>query len=546
METKNILIQLNNASFKYPLEDYLFTNVKLTVQQGDRTAIVGANGSGKSTLLKLLTGKLQLDEGTQTINGKVYYVPQIDLSVQQKGLKIYEYISQYYEDWWEIIPELSKLFDLDLDTEAETKSLSGGELMKLNLTIAIKQNPDVLILDEPTNHLDIKSIRRLIKFINEDFKDKYTYVIVSHDTFFLDQVVNNIWELENKKITSYGGNYTFFVEQKQLHLRGIKKQYELAKDKLEKAKELKQEEETRFAKKANQAKREYIKGSIDKKALSEGKSAATSGQHGKNLMLERLMEDAEEKLEQYQTEERKLGFMGMQNTADNRGRTVFEIKEGTLKLNNNELIKKLNLKVTYGDRIMLSGSNGSGKTSLVKALLKKTNTHSEKLANEPAEIEGSIYVGETLEWVYLDQRYDLINPELTLIENLMAYNGNITESKAKEQLGKVMFKTDIELNKKARNLSGGQMVRLVMAMITSFPIDLLILDEPTNNLDVETVQILIKSINQFRGAVFVISHNVDFLHSIKIESAFVIKDKKLVQIKTDISNKEAFYNSLSV
>jgi ATPase subunit of ABC transporter with duplicated ATPase domains len=546
METKNILIQLNNASFKYPLEDYLFTNVKLTVQQGDRTAIVGANGSGKSTLLKLLTGKLQLDEGTQTINGKVYYVPQIDLSVQQKGLKIYEYISQYYEDWWEIIPELSKLFDLDLDTEAETKSLSGGELMKLNLTIAIKQNPDVLILDEPTNHLDIKSIRRLIKFINEDFKDKYTYVIVSHDTFFLDQVVNNIWELENKKITSYGGNYTFFVEQKQLHLRGIKKQYELAKDKLEKAKELKQEEETRFAKKANQAKREYIKGSIDKKALSEGKSAATSGQHGKNLMLERLMEDAEEKLEQYQTEERKLGFMGMQNTADNRGRTVFEIKEGTLKLNNNELIKKLNLKVTYGDRIMLSGSNGSGKTSLVKALLKKTNTHSEKLANEPAEIEGTIYVGETLEWVYLDQRYDLINPELTLIENLMAYNGNITESKAKEQLGKVMFKTDIELNKKARNLSGGQMVRLVMAMITSFPIDLLILDEPTNNLDVETVQILIKSINQFRGAVFVISHNVDFLHSIKIESAFVIKDKKLVQIKTDISNKEAFYNSLSV
>jgi ATPase subunit of ABC transporter with duplicated ATPase domains len=290
MDSKKILIQLNNASFKYQGGDNLFVSLKLTVKEGARIAVVGVNGSGKSTLLKILSGIIKLDEGSQIIDCKPYYVPQIDLSIQQTNVKIYEYISQYYDEWWDILTELEKLFNLELNPEAEAKTLSGGELMKLNLTIAVKHNPNVLVLDEPTNHLDIQSLDQLIKFINVDNKDKYTYIIVSHDVFFLDTVITEVWELENKTVTAYGGNYSFYKEQKELHLRGIKKQYDIAKSKLEKTEEMEQKTLEKNERKANEAKRAFMKGSIDKRAYSVGKNAASSLQESKTLTIDKLKE----------------------------------------------------------------------------------------------------------------------------------------------------------------------------------------------------------------------------------------------------------------
>lgn len=544
MEPKKVLIQINNVSFKYEGSEELFEDLKLTVKQGDKTAIVGANGAGKSTLLKILTGQITPEIGNITINCSPYYVPQIDLTIQQGELKIYEYISQYYEEWWDVLTELEKLFGLSIDTESEAKTLSGGELMKLNLAIAIKHNPDVLILDEPTNHLDVKSINTLIKFINEDSKNKYTFIIVSHDTFFLDQVINTIWELDNRKITAYGGNYTFYKEQKALHLRGLKRQYDIAQEKLEKANELEQKEIERSAKKANEAKRAYMKGSIDRRQLGLGRNAASALQSVKTDLVERLKEEAEEKLEEYETEERRLAFINMTNTKENKGKTIFETKRATVTVNNVDLIKDVDLKVVYGDRIVIAGDNGSGKTSLVKSLIKKVK-NSEKYIKAPnVEMTGDVYVGTDLAWVYIDQSYSLVKPNLTLIENLMAYNENITDGKAKEQLGKFQFKSEFEMNKKGDKLSGGETVRLIMAMITSFPIDLIILDEPTNNLDVETVEVLTKSLNNFRGAIIVISHNIEFLHNINIKVAYIVKNHKLKLMDVEPAQKERFYKAL--
>lgn len=545
MEQKKILIQINNASFRYTGEEYLFEDVKITVKQGDRTAIVGANGSGKSTLLKLLTGNLKLEEGTQSVFGKCYYVPQVDLTARQKNSKIYEYILTYFEEWWDVLPELEKLFGLSLDPEAEMETLSGGELMKLNLAIAIKHNPEVMVLDEPTNHLDVRSINTLINFIKEDTKGKYTFLIVSHDIFFLDSVVTSILELEDKKITVYGGNYSFYKEQKELHLRGVRKQYELAKEKLERTQELEQKNIERQAKKANQAKLAFIKGSIDKRAYSEGKQAASSLQHGKNIAVERLKEDAEEMLEDFETEERRLAFINLKNTSENSNRTIFELKNASLSVGGQALLKEINLKITYGDRLVIAGDNGSGKTTLVKALIQKTSHTKEAQVNEKISLEGDVYVGSKLACVFVDQHYSLIKPELNLFENLMAYDKTLTESKAKEQLGKFQFKTEKEMKKLGKNLSGGEMVRLVMSMITSFPIDLVILDEPTNNLDVETVNVLIKSLNNFRGAVIVISHNVDFLHKINISTSYLIKNKKLKLLDVSPAQKDVYYSKLS-
>lgn len=535
MESTKVLLQLNNASFRYPTEDYLFNDVKLTLKEGEKVAIVGANGAGKSTLLKLLSGDLQLDEGEQLVNCKPYYVPQVDLINTQKSQKIYEYIAQFYDDWWEVPNEVERLFELQIDPESEIKQLSGGELMKLNLAIAVKHNPNVLILDEPTNHLDIASISRLTKFINEENNGRYSYIIVSHDTFFLDQVVTTVWELENKKITAYGGNYSFYKEQKELHLRGIKKQYDLAKEKLERTAQLEQKNIEARAKKANQAKLAFIKGGIDRKVYSMGKDAAGALQHGASNTVDRLKQEAEEKLEEFQTEERKLAFINMKNTSENKGRTILEIKDASLLVGKTVLIKKVDLKVIYGDRIVIAGNNGTGKSSLIKALLGTDSNVS---------LKGEIYRGDKLARVYIDQNYSLIKPELTLIQNLMDYNKEITESKAKEQLGKFQFKSEMEMQKPGNNLSGGEMVRLILAMISSFPVDLLIMDEPTNNLDVETVAVLVNALTNFRGAMIIISHNVDFLHNINIDTGYLIKDKKFTKMTVTPAHKDAFYQAL--
>ncbi len=530
------MLQLNNASFRYPTEDYLFTDVKITLKESDRVAIVGANGAGKSTLLKLLAGQLKLEEGERIANCRVYYVPQVDLVNTQKSQKIYEYIAKFYENWWEVPSKLAKLFDLELDPESEVARLSGGELMKLNLAIAVKNNPNVLILDEPTNHLDVSSLARLIKFINEDTKGKYTYIMVSHDTFFLDQVVNQIWELENKQITSYGGNYSFYKEQKELRLRGVKKQYDLAKDKLERTAELAQKEQERLAKRANEAKRAYIKGGVDKRLYSAGKEAAGAMQRVSNATIERLKQEAEEKLEQFQTQERHLAYITMKNTEGNKGRTILEIKNADLMAGKTCLVKGIELKIVYGDRIVIAGDNGTGKSSLIKALLG---------TDKNVALKGEVYRGEKLAWVYIDQNYSLIKPELNLIQNLMAYNKEITESKAKEQLGKFQFKSETEMQKLGASLSGGEMARLILAMISSFPIDLLVMDEPTNNLDIETVDVLVNALNNFKGALIVISHNMDFLSRINIGAGYKIKAKKLQKMPATPADKDRFYFALT-
>lgn len=547
-QQNEVLIQLNNASFRYPGEDYLFEDIKLTVKRGDRTAIVGINGIGKSTLLKILMGEIKLEEGDQSLECKSYYVPQVDFKVNQDNLRIYEYIEKYYENWWDIPSETERLFGLSIDPEDHVKKLSGGEIMKLNLAIALKHNPDVLILDEPTNHLDVKSLNALINFIKSPSGAKYTYLIVSHDVFFMNSIVTKIWELDNKTITTYGGNYDFYIEQRELQLRAIKRQYHLAEVKLEKAQENEQKELERQSRRSSQAKLAFIKGSIDTTEFSEGKNASSASLKNKNATLERLRDEAEEKLEEFDTEERKLAFINIQNTNGNQGRTIFELKKASLDIENKELIKDIDLKIGYGDRVVLCGDNGTGKTTLVKALLhhgdKNVSNNKDELVKLP-HLEGEVYIGDKFAWVFIDQHYSLIKPDLDLIQNLMAYHNSFTEDKAKEQLGKFKFRTKAELNKLGKSLSGGEMVRLVMAMITAFPVDLVILDEPTNNLDVATVEVLVKSLNFFKGSIMVISHNIDFLHKINVDKAFLIKNKKLKLMDVSPENKEAFYKALS-
>ena len=545
MSEKKILIQLNNATFAYPEKDPLFENLKLTVSEEDVTALVGINGSGKSTLLKLLADKLKLTSGSKEVNGRVYYVPQVDLSVHPTDKSVYEYISEHYENWWEIPNETQRLFNLELDTEAQIRTLSGGELMKLNLAIALSHKPDVLILDEPTNHLDIKSVNNLVSFI-KDKGNKYTYLIVSHDTFFLDSVTNNILELNNGQLTSYGGNYSFYKEQKELHLKGVKKRHAIAKHKLATAESQAQKEYERQQQKAAKAKKDVLEGKEqDKYIRGMKKDSGTLTMKTRSTSFEKTIEQTQDLIDEVTPDDaRRLAFMNLKNTNDNKGKTIFDLDKATLKIDGKTLLKDIDLKALYGDRLVISGDNGSGKTTLIKGLIKLSDPDTKDTFLGNAKLSGETFVGEKLNWVYIDQNYSLIDPTLTLLENLMSYHPEYTKDRAKEQLGKFQFKSTAEMNKLGSDLSGGEMVRLIMSMITAFPIDVIILDEPTNNLDVETIEVLIKALNNFRGTIVVISHNIDFLNAINIKHAYLIKGKKLLSMKTDPSKKEAYFKEL--
>lgn len=539
------VLTIKDASFNYPGEDALFEDLKLTITKGEVTALVGVNGSGKSTLLKIIMGQLELTSGKIELNCAPYYVPQVDLSIQQSEIKIYEYISQYYEEWWDVPVETEILFDLTIDPESETRTLSGGELMKLNLAIALKNNPDFLILDEPTNHLDVSSINNLINFIKTN-EDRYTFLIVSHDTFFLDQVVTRVLNLENKKITSYGGNYSFYVEQKELQLGGLRKQQAVAQAKLENALTNAQKAYEKQEHKAAKTRTDIHEGKEkDKYIIAGKKESGESTTRARKVNLEKKQAELTNLLENIDLpDEQKTASMHIKNTGSPANNMIFEIDGADLKIENKKLIKNIKLKINYGDRIAIAGNNGTGKTTLIKALLKLGNVNNKDTVLGDAVLDGNVNVNDQLKWVYIDQNYSSVDPNKTLIQNLMSYNKSYTEDMAKSQLGKFQFKNINEMNKLGKNLSGGETVRFIMAMITAFPIDMIILDEPTNNLDVETVNVLVEALNNFKGAIVVISHNIDFLNAIKITKSFLIKENKISQMNVDPQNRDDYYKAL--
>lgn len=542
--TKDIVIQLNNATFEYPGNDPLFSDVKLTIFKGDVAAIVGINGAGKSTLLKVLSGELELSAGSVETHCKPYYVPQVDLSVHDEGKLVYEYIEKYYDNWWELPNETERLFGLTIDTNAPITTLSGGELIKLNLAIAIQHKPDLLILDEPTNHLDIKSISNLIEFINDTSKNKYTYILVSHDTFFLDQVVTRVFELNNQTLTTYTGNYSFYKEQKELHEAGVRRQNAVAMSKLLNAEEQAQKQMEKAEQRAAKTKKDIHEGKErDKMLIGKKQDSGSTTSKALKKTFERIQTEAEDALEESKLEEqRKLAFMNIKNTNNKGIKVLYTLDKASLYIKERLAVEDISFQLMSNDRVVIAGSNGSGKSSFIKALINAT--YPNKYAYADYRLEGTLTKAQNLKMVYIDQNYSLIDPNKNLIDNLMNYNPEYTMDKAKEQLGKFQFKEKNELNKLGVHLSGGEMVRLIMAMITAFPIDLIILDEPTNNLDVATVETLVKALNNFRGSIIVISHNVDFLSSINITSSYIINNKKFKLLPVDPANKEKYYNTL--
>jgi len=532
MQKKSILLA-ENLAYELSATKSLFKNVQVNIGQGDRPriALVGSNGVGKSTLLKILAGQLSPTTGSVTRNGTVYYLPQISTIKQNiKADTVLDFLSSVSEEWWKIEEILQAQFSTTLNLSLPLFNLSGGELTKLFLAIGLSFEPQVLLLDEPTNHMDLMALESLRAFLN-DFEG--AFVIVSHKPFFLDQVTDITWELTPEGVKVYGGNFSLYREQKEIELEARLRSHEVARKELKRAKTTALQEQQRAAQ--SRKKGQQLAGSIPRIVAGAMKRRAEVTAGIAKQKHEAAVANATQQVTQTKVRTTKATSIQLEQTSQKR-RNLIDIQGANLWVAQNLLVKNIQLHISSGDRIAIAGANGSGKSSLVKAILHRDST--------TAILEsGEILLAPTMQAVYLDQTYELVNRKQTILENMQAANPNLNYQLLRQQLGHFLFKYD-DVHKSASVLSGGELARLAIAMISISQIDLLILDEPTNNLDIETVDQMVEGINEYQGALWVISHDLDFLSRIHITQAYKLSEQELQQTTYLPSELEEYYQEL--
>ncbi|MBD0261555.1 MAG: ABC-F family ATP-binding cassette domain-containing protein [Tolypothrix sp. Co-bin9] len=539
----------NASNLTYELANIrlLFKDIAVAIHEGQRIGLVGCNGSGKSTLLKLLAQELTPKTGSIITTGSIYYLPQVStVNLSASNDSVLEWLSSLSDEWWTVTNLLKEKFETELCLSASIGSLSGGELTKLWLAIALSKQPDILLLDEPTNHLDLVALEQLQKVL-QVFPG--AIVIVSHKPFFLDQVVDTIWELTPKALLVYGGNYSFYRSQKESEYQTALRGHEVARKKLKHAQTSAAQEQKRAAQ--SQRNGRLHAASIPKIVAGAMKRKAEVTAGIAKQKHEAAVESATQKVASTKIKTTKAASIQLQERSQ-KHKNLIDIQGADLKLGdvgtttlrdraaspkeNRLLIKDIQLHVSSGDRIAVAGANGSGKSCLAKAIL--------GMKQSPAILEsGEIAIASQMKAVYLDQTYEVVNREITVLENMQAANPDLNYQLLRQQLGHFLFFND-DVYKNASVLSGGELARLAVAMITVSEIDWLILDEPTNNLDVETINHIVDGLNEYQGALWVISHDIDFLSRIRIMQAYQIKNHQLQPLIHQPDDAERYYQEL--
>ncbi|QDL11620.1 ABC transporter ATP-binding protein [Brasilonema octagenarum UFV-E1] len=532
MQKKSIVLA-ENLAYELSSTRTLFKGVQISIGEGERIALVGSNGVGKSTLLKILAGQLNPTTGSVTRHETIYYLPQISTIKQDiKADTVFNYLSSISEEWWKIEEILEARFSTTLDLSLPLFNLSGGELTKLFMAIGLSSEPKVLLLDEPTNHMDLMALESLRNFLN-DFDG--AFVIVSHKPFFLDQVTDMTWELTPEGVKVYGGNFSLYREQKEIELEARVRSHEVARKELKRTKASALQEQQRAAQSSKNGRAKFLNGSVDRAAAGLLKTKAEVSAGIAKNRHEAAVAKATQRVAETKVKTTKATSLQLEERSQKR-RNLIDIQGANLKVGEHLLISNIQLHVSSGDRIVIAGANGSGKSSLAKAILKMENT--------TAILEsGEILLAPAMKAVYLDQTYELVNRKQTILENMQAANPNLNYQLLRQQLGHFLFKED-DVHKSASVLSGGELARLAIAIISISQIDLLILDEPTNNLDLETVDQMIEGINDYQGALWVISHDLDFLSRINITQAYKLSEQEFEQMTYLPTESDMYYQEL--
>lgn len=528
------MLFLHNISYRFPNRDLLFNHIHITIPSHTKSALVGSNGMGKSTLLKLIAGEIEPVSGTINRQGNLYYVPQMfgnfnHMSVAaclqiDRKLHALENITngevdeKYFEilndDW--MIEERSqealiywKLEGLDLNQTLET--LSGGQKTKVFLAGIQINQPDIILLDEPTNHLDLEGRNLLYDYIE---KTNAIVVMVSHDRTLLN-LADTIFELSNQGISTYGGNYDFYAEQKEIEKEALHNDIHSKERALKKAKEKERETLERKQKLDARGKNKQEKSGVARIMMNTLRNNAEKNSSKlKNIHAEKI-EGISGDLRELRSSVRNSDQMkvNFNDSGLHIGKILVTAEEINYQYDEKFLWKNnLNLEIRSGERISIKGSNGSGKTTLIRLLLGNIQPHT-------GTITKADYTA-----IYIDQEYSLIDRSLTVYEFAQTFNDeSLPESEVKTLLARFLFGKET-WDKKCEVLSGGERLRLLLCglSISNKAPDMIILDEPTNNLDLQNVEILTDSIKEYQGTLLVISHGQTFLQEIDIEREVVL------------------------
>lgn len=486
----------------------LFTHVSVSVLPGDRIALLGRNGSGKSTLLQLMAGVREPDSGTVIKNGVISYVPQLVAAVSpddtlgtllaHEGVTPDAFQEQYRQIFAATPPALT----------TRIAGCSGGERTKLMLTLAALQHPDVLLLDEPTNHLDRRSLGALERWLTT-FRG--SVVFVSHNQAFTERVATTVWEITAQTVVTFGGGLAAYRAHQATQRAAEARQLEATTKALQQHRRgvaLRETKAARATKVANQEKQEP---SRSKSAEKYFKNRSEKGIGRIKKQQDKKREELEAMQARYQSPKQKT--ISVPLTAGATGaRLLLAANALSVQIGNRELVSGVTLELRYGDRVALAGDNGAGKSLLLGTLLSALR----------AGGTDAVRTGTQVTTAVIDQKYAVLVPEETVLQNLMAALPTNDLQAAYQQLGRFQFPL-LYAHKRVSELSGGEQARLAFAVATLTPLDLLVLDEPTNNLDSETVEIIVAALQTFGGAVLVVSHDDAFLRQLNVDRAYEIR-----------------------
>lgn len=509
-----IVLSANNLTKTYGT-DVIIEKASFHLNDGDKVGIIGRNGAGKTTLLNMLTGQLSCDEGEFFVsqNIRIGYLKQRDnfnsertvmeeiegifsglTKLEEEITRLSDEVAANPHDMRRIekLDELQHRFDREggytykseiigiLNSMAfgesfynkKISSLSGGERTRLALAALLLEKPDILLLDEPTNHLDIGTLKWLEQYLSAY---KGTVMIVSHDRYFLDQTVNRIFEVENHKVYCYEGKYSDYAAQKKLRRETEIRAYN------NQQREIARQEE--MIRRMKQHGTEHLA----KRAASREK---------------RL--DMIERLERPESEMGKMKIHFRQNFQSGGDVILAEDLEKCFGWGQNrrELFRNVNLDIKRGERICIVGSNGVGKTTLLRVLLR-----------ELPPTAGYLKIGHNVAFGYYDQGQLLLNDSNTVLEELKESYRLYTDTEMRSILGRFLFQGD-EVFLPVGSLSGGEKARLSLLKLMLSGANTLILDEPTNHLDIESKEVFEEALLEFPGTVIVVSHDRYFLQRI--------------------------------
>lgn len=475
----------------------LFTSVSLNICKGDKICLVGRNGSGKSTLLKIISGQIEPD------NGEVFIQPGITVSymAQEADFSAYKTLKDVILSGIRTPHPQEQAYkadiligQLEINALADPRTASGGECKKAALARALIAEPDILLLDEPTNHLDIATIEKLEEIVK---KFSGAVVVISHDRSFLNHVSNaTIWLDRGIVHTNNKGFSSFEAWQEEILNQEIIKEKYLNK---------KLDEETEW--------------------LHKGVTARRRRNQGRLRRLQQLRQERREQV-------KKIGSVDLEiKEAAVRSKLVMEAKHISKSFGTREIVKDFSLRVLKGNRIGIVGPNGSGKTTLIKLL-------TQNLAPDT----GFVRLGKNLEMAYFDQNREMLDPEKTLWRTLCGEGDHIyVRGHYRHVIAylKDFLFTPEQAQSPVSCLSGGEKNRLMLALSLARESNFLVLDEPTNDLDMDTLDLLQEVLDEYQGTILLVSHDRDFLDKITTSMLYMRGDGSIIE---HIGNYEELYN----